>query len=59
MTVADMPGLGSAPAFRLGRVLGAIQHENLGRIAPAVMLAVLAAFVAGCVTQRWHARTEA
>jgi hypothetical protein len=56
MTIADMPGLGSAPGFPLGPVLGRIQHEDLGRVAPAVMLAALAAFIAGCVTQRWHDR---
>jgi hypothetical protein len=56
MTITDMPGLGSAPGFRLGSVLTFIQSDNLTRIAPVVMLAALAAFLAGCCTRRWNVR---
>jgi len=54
MTIADMPGTGTGQARTLGHALLAIQYDNLTRLAPLVMLAVLIALLAGCLTRRWH-----
>jgi len=55
LTIADIPGLGTHSPIRLGPALRAIQTTNLIRLGPVVMLGALVAFVALCITRRWHA----
>jgi hypothetical protein len=58
ITIAEMPGVGSAGDKTLGRVLAGVLRD-LGHLAQLVMLAALIAFVVLCLTRRWNATPEA
>ena len=58
ITIADMPGLGTAKKGTLSRVQVDIQYQNLDHLAPLVMLGAVTALVILCINQRWDAPGE-